>query len=228
MSQVQVAHFKTVEDFFLRALQPGARPLAAGVVSPADGLVVAAGVIPDDGMLWIKGKLISIERLFYGCHGVGLNLRGGWQATIFLTPDGYHHVHAPFASTLVDVRWIPGRFFPQNDAALLYIPRIYERNERTTLRLALADRRDALLSMVAASLVGGIHLDGVNRCSWMSGTPYKINRPLAKGERLGHFSFGSTVVLWLPPGIVTRTLVEPGQAVKVGQGLGIADGIQEM
>jgi phosphatidylserine decarboxylase len=117
---------------------------------------------------------------------------------IFLTPRGYHRVHMPVAGTLESVRWIPGRYFPQNEDALDVIPRVYERNERATLSCRDGEGRPFLLVMVGASLIGGIHLEGVARREWMRTREVRLDRRLAQGDEIGHFAFGSTVVVLLP------------------------------
>ncbi len=221
MTEVAPEHFRNLEAFFLRDLLPDARPLGAGFVAPADGIVVSQGPIDGHGALWIKGKPISLHRLLAGRqHDLDLGaLHDAFQVTIFLTPDGYHHVHAPQAGTLHDVAWIPGRFFPQNDDALRVIPRVYERNERATLRFSLADDRPWWLCMIAASLVGGIHLDGLAHAAWRGPGVHPIGRAVEKGMRLGHFAFGSTVVAVLPKSAVQACLVQPGQVVRMGEAL---------
>lgn len=223
MAPFEPRPFATVEDFFLRTLRPGARPIGGGIVAPCDGVLVAHGPIGSDAVLQVKGKPVGLHRLVNGRqHTLDLaQFDGGCQVTVFLTPDGYHHVHAPFAGDLVDVRWIPGRFFPQNDDALRHIPRIYERNERATLRLRPDGHpgQEALLVLVGASLVGGIELEGVARSTWAGPSPHALQRPVAKGDRLGHFSFGSTVVLLLPRGMAGRVLAEVGTPVRMGEPL---------
>lgn len=228
LTEVEVEDWPTVEAFFLRRLRPEARPIAAGLVSPVDGFVVCAGEVSADVALPIKGQRLSLDALLrvaaptaspvgaawrrlrgqVGAEHRAVSpvaaaeveaLRGGWQLTVFLTPDGYHHVHCPFDAELVEVGWLPGRTFPQNDDALRVAGPSYARNERAVLRLRHAAGFDAWLVMVAASLVGGIDIDGLARADWMRSTPLAVGRRLHRGERLGCFRFGSTVVLALPP-----------------------------
>lgn len=195
--------FASLESFFLRRLRPGARPIADGVIAPVDGIVVGAGPIVRGVILQIKGIPLSLERLTAGRHpGPSLAAyEGGRYTTIFLTPHGYHYVHMPIAATVVDLRWISGRAFPQNQDALQHIPRIYERNERVTLRCRSDDGHEFLLILVGASLIGGIHLHGLQRRAWVRSHPVAWARRFERGEELGHFSFGSTVVLLVPPAL---------------------------
>ncbi|HEY0138502.1 MAG TPA: archaetidylserine decarboxylase [Nannocystis sp.] len=220
MHDFEAGPFPTLEAFFLRRLRPGARPIADGFVAPADGIVVGAGPIDHGTIVQVKGIDLDLARLTCG-RGPALPLaayEGGRYTTIFLTPDGYHHVHMPVAATVHELRWIPGRAFPQNHDALRTIPRIYERNERVTLRCTTDDGHDFLLIMVGASLIGGIHLDGLERAAWARRLPFHWRRSFARGERLGHFSFGSTVVLLVPPALAGPTPAI-GEPLRMGQRL---------
>ena len=212
--------FPSLETFFLRRLRPGARPIATGFIAPADGIVVGAGPIVRGMILQIKGVALDLERLTRG-RGPELPLaayEGGRYTTIFLTPHGYHFVHMPLAATVVELRWIAGRAFPQNEDALRHIPRIYERNERVVLRCRGDDDREFLLVLVGASLIGGIHLHGLERAAWARPEPLAWGRRFARGDELAHFSFGSTVVILVPPALAG--LPPPlGAELRMGQRL---------
>lgn len=212
---------RTLESFFLRRLRPGARPLGEGLCSPVDGEVFAAGVLHAGAELVVKGQRLSVERLVNGRshHAPLAAYVGGHYIAIFLSPRGYHHIHMPVAGRLMGCQWIPGRYFPQNAVALRHIPRVYERNERAALFLATRAATPFIMVMVGASLVGGIHLAALPRESWVAPQPMTIDLPYDKGQRLGHFSFGSTVVLLLPPGLTTELQVAVGEAVRMGQPL---------
>ncbi len=204
----------SLEAFFLRGLRAGARPLGEGLVSPADGVVVSSGICDAGTILQVKGKPISVDRLVHGASPATIELRGfARYVTIFLTPRGYHHVHAPLDGVLHDVRWIPGRFFPQNEDALQHLDAIYERNERAVLRFG-----ELVMVMVGASLIGGIHLRDAPRERWVKRAPTTLDVAHEKGEPLGHFSFGSTVVMLLPP-TLRGALPEPGTVVQLGSAL---------
>jgi phosphatidylserine decarboxylase len=212
--------FPSLEAFFLRRLRPGARAIDDGLVAPADGVVVGAGPIAQSTILQIKGVDLDLQRLICG-RGPAFDLRayeGGRYVTTFLTPHGYHYVHMPAAATVLDLHWVGGRAFPQNQDALQHIPRIYERNERVTLRCRDDDGREFLLVLVGASLIGGIHLVGLERRTWARGEPTPWGRRFVRGEELGHFSFGSTVVLLVPPALAGAPPAI-GSTVRMGQRL---------
>ncbi len=231
LEDFEVDAWPTVEAFFLRRLRAGARPIGAGLVSTADGIVVAAGACERGTILQVKGRPISVDRLVHGAQRsavAGSATRGPVSApidlapftryvTVFLTPRGYHHVHMPIDGELVDVRWIPGRFFPQNEDALHHVDAIYERNERAVLRLSTA-HGPIVLVMVGASLIGGIHLRDSDRAQWVRRAPTALGVSHAKGDALGHFSFGSTVVMLLPA-TVEGELPALGRAIRMGETL---------
>jgi phosphatidylserine decarboxylase len=211
MNEFEPRTFRSLEEFFLRALRPDARPIARGGVSPADGRVVALGAFGEDAVLDVKGHALSLARIVHGKHprkedGASLaRYRGGSYVSLFLSPRGYHHVHMPEAGMLCDARWLPGRYFPQNERALRHIHDVYEQNERLVLRLQLEAGGELLLVMVGASLIGGIQLLDLPRAAFTQREPLVLNRRLAKGERLGHFTFGSTVIMILPAGFQLQT-----------------------
>jgi phosphatidylserine decarboxylase len=200
LSDFEARRFESLDDFFLRRLRPGARPVGPGCVSPADGVLVSRGPLIRDQELRIKGQRLSLERVVNaGLFELDLApYDGGQHCVVFLTPRGYHRVHAPTAGEILDVRWIPGRYFPQNEDALEHVPRIYERNERVVLRCLADAGFEYLLILVGASLIGGIHLCELERAEFVGQRVTSFGRAVQKGEEIGHFAFGSTVVLLLP------------------------------
>ena len=222
MDDFAPASYSTLEEFFLRRLREGARPLQAGLCSPVDGEVFAAGALSPGTTLVVKGQRLSVERLVNGrVHQAPLSsYEGGHYVAIFLSPRGYHHIHMPVAGRLLRCQWLAGRYFPQNAVALRHIPAVYERNERAVLFCAAPDAGQFILVLVGASLVGGIHLADVPVERWRHGQPTELDLPYDKGQRLAHFSFGSTVVLLFPRDSVQRLGVQAGDAVRMGQPLG--------
>jgi phosphatidylserine decarboxylase len=211
--------YASVDAFFLRRLRPGARPIGSGFVAPADGKLVASGRLNERSRLAVKGQRLSLDQIVNADY-YALDLEpyvGGVYAVVFLTPRGYHHVHMPCDGTIEDVRWIPGRFYPQNETALEHIPGVYERNERAVLRVRAADGRELLLVLVGASLIGGIHLQALPRSEWTRVGVTKVGRSYAKGERIAHFAFGSTVVAVLPRGRDHQ--LRAGAEVRMGETL---------
>jgi phosphatidylserine decarboxylase len=220
LAEFEPGPFATLEELFLRRLRPGARPIGPGIVSPVDGRVVAHGEIAPGAALRVKGRPLSLERLVGGAdHPADLTgFHGGAWISIFLSPRGYHRIHMPEPGTIAEVRFIPGRFFPQNELALAHLDRVWERNERATLRIRRDAGGEALLVLVGASLVGGIELAGVPRATWVARRPVALGLRREKGGEIAHFRFGSTVVLLLPPGApALRPL--PGDELRMGEPL---------
>ena len=188
-------------------------------MAPADGQLVAKGCVDRTASLGVKKQQLSMERLINGgLHRIDVReFDGASYAIVFLTPRGYHRVHMPIDGEIDQVQWIPGRYFPQNADALDHIPRVYERNERAVLRCRAALGFEFLMIMVGASLIGGIELTGVGRTQWVRRTPTSLGWRRAKGEEIGHFAFGSTVVVLLPPGAASERPLSP--VVRMGQTL---------
>lgn len=226
MTDFEDGPFATLEDFFLRRLREGSRPLGTGVVSPVDGKLIAGGVLAPDTTLPIKGRDLSLDVVVNGQRPadhalasiLGKYRSGGQAAVIFLSPRGYHRVHMPVDGTIETARWIPGRYFPQNEHALQHIARVHERNERLVMHCR-GDGGDSLvLVMVGASAIGGIILKDVPRATWTRATPVALNLRRRQGEEIGHFTFGSTVVLAVERGGGTMQ-ASVGHDVKMGQTL---------
>ncbi len=220
-----LGQFGSLEELFLRRLRPGARRVDPdGIAAPVDGRLIAAGRLDADTRLPVKGRLLSVSRI--------VNRRaapdplpvqaytGGAYAVLFLSPRGYHRVHMPVTGHLVDVRWLAGRFFPQNERALAHIAAVYERNERAVVRVRGAESTtDLLLVLVGASVVGGIELEGYPRADWVRPAPFALGRPCARGAEIGHFTFGSTVIVIAPAGATGALVPGLGAEVRMGQRL---------
>lgn len=221
MGDFEARSYDSITDFFLRRLRPGARPLAPGFVSPVDGLLVGAGAIDPARPLRVKGQRISVARLVNGrVHDLPLSAyEGGLFATLFLSPAGYHRIHMPEDGEILDCRWIPGRYFPQNEDALRHIHGIYERNERAVLRCRRSSGEEFMMVLVGASLVGGIHLEGISRRAWIKPGAVPLGRKVARGEEIGHFAFGSTVVVLLPRSMEGRVIPAASSPVRMGEAL---------
>jgi len=216
--------YASFDDFFTRALRPGARPLAGDehtLVAPADGRVSAAGRLLDDQLLQAKGHRFPLVALVGETSPRAQALSGGSFVTIYLSPRDYHRVHAPLAGRLRSANYLPGRLFsvdPRTDRAL---PGLYAVNERLVCWLDTAAGELALV-MVGALLVAGI--DTVWHGRYQPGVAvaetFAEAIRFARGAELGRFRFGSTVVLLLPPGIDLDPIA-PGQAIRMGARLAI-------
>lgn len=214
--------YYSFNDFFCRALKPGVRPLAkepAALVCPADGTVSQLGRIEDDQLLQAKGHNYTLTNL---AGALGDGFRNGSFCTIYLAPSDYHRVHLPFSGTLTATLAIPGSLFSVNDSTEQAIPGLFARNERLVCRF------DTACGPLLVILVGAMIVASIETVWSGPGSPYRAEKlteydaHYARGEEIGRFLLGSTVICCLPQGAVTfdATLL-PGSKVRMGQRLGL-------
>jgi phosphatidylserine decarboxylase len=217
--------FPTFNAFFTRRLRSGARPLPADesvIVSPADSLLTSVGRVPADGRLeQVKGRTYAIEELL-GSAEEGARFREGVQATLYLSPSMYHRVHCPLDARVRAWSYIPGRLFPVNAFSVRSVEGLFVRNERVAVFLESEDLGQVALVMVGAANVGRMTLSFaplVTNADASAGTfrPSSEIR-LRRGDELGAFNLGSTVVLLAADGRL-EPLASPGQIVRVNSAL---------
>ena len=221
-----LADFDTFNDFFTRALKPGARPLAGDertVICPADGALSQAGAIRSGQLLQAKGHTYALEALLGGDAGflTARSFEGGSFATIYLAPSDYHRVHLPAAGRLRATRTVPGELFSVNATTENHIDGLFARNERLVCHFE-TDYGDMVVVLVGAMIVAGIHTTWTGPKS-----PYEAlettrydRLPFARGAEIGRFLLASTVIVCLPPGpLALASGLKPGSRVKMGQAL---------
>ncbi len=221
--------FDTFNDFFVRELKEGARPIdadAAAIVSPVDGTVSQAGRITQGTLLQAKGIDYSVKELLATDLEVADTLENGHFATIYLAPYNYHRVHAPLAGKLVSAHYVPGDLFSVNKATARQIPRLFSRNERLNLHVDTQAGRMVLI-MVGALNVGSISTPWTGTIRPRSSGVVEMldlaaaDTDLAKGDLLGWFNMGSTVILLLPEGLGSwDDGLLPDKPVLTGRGIG--------
>jgi phosphatidylserine decarboxylase len=220
--------YATFGDFFARRLRAGARALAAdggAVVSPCDGVVAACGRIDAGRMIQAKG--IDYALADFVCDpALAAALDGGTYCTIYLSPKDYHRVHAPIGGLLRSYRYVPGALFPVNPLFTRRVEGLLVLNERVVLELETPLGAMAL-AMVAAVGVGNMALTHAGRDSaaWRrAGEPVRIDLAppvsLERGDEVGAFQLGSTVVLLCAPGRGALDGVEEGAVVRFGEPIG--------
>lgn len=215
--------YASFDAFFTRTLRDGARPIDKSptlLTSPCDGLLRDVAPIEDQGVVLAKGHAYAVDELL-GDAELAARFVGGLQAVIYLHPRDYHRVHAPVSGLVKLLRAIPGRLLPVNDAGLEREPRLFALNERH-VHLLHSDHGAVAVVMIAAFGVG--HMS----CSYapIEVHPSKVvdlepqPSPLVtKGEELGVFHLGSTVVLLTEPGFELLDHLGPGSRLHLGQGL---------
>ncbi len=215
--------------FFTRALKEGARPIApADVVCPADGTVSQLGTISEGLIFQAKGRYYSTEALLGGDAARAARFARGMFATIYLSPRDYHRVHMPLDGTLTATTYVPGRLFSVNPTTADNVDRLFARNERLVCHF------DTHAGPMAMILVGAMIVAGIETV-WSGQVAPPPRRPvfrdyaelperveLAKGQEMGRFLLGSTVILLFPEGSVAwDASYEAGSRTRLGESLGV-------
>lgn len=216
-------------DFFTRALKPGARPIdsaANSIVCPADGAISQAGNIIDGRIFQAKGQDFTTLELLGGDEALADEFADGTFATVYLSPRDYHRVHMPYGGKLRAMVSIPGELFSVNTVTAENVPRLFARNERA-VAIFDTDIGPMAVVLVGAMIVAGIETvwDGqiapfASREIATSLYPYQ-NITLAKGDEMGRFKLGSTaVVLFANNKIRWDEKFKAGAPTKMGEKMG--------
>jgi len=221
--------FETFNDFFVRELEADARPIDDrndSIVSPVDGTVSIATNIRDDSLIQAKGIDYSLSDLLATDLEQANAYVDGSFATIYLAPYNYHRVHAPFDGKLLTARYVPGDLFSVNGSTVQRVEGLFRRNERLIMHFETAYGPAALI-FVGALNVGSISTpwsgelrprkDGVVDIPDLS----NHSRDVSKGDLVGWFNMGSTVIILLPDGSCkwNKDLM-PGETLCVGEAIG--------
>ena len=201
--------YDSFNDFFTRALRPGARPLATGestLLAAADGRVTEFGTATAGQALQAKGMPYALEELLGARPPGAAEADLGDFVTIYLAPNDYHRVHLPLAGTLIAARYIPGKRFSVNETTARAIPGLFCSNERLVLWAITA------IGPIAVVLVGALNVASL-ATPWLGEIPSAGPRdwgtddvpadPLPPGAEIGRFNLGSTVITVLPRGSAT-------------------------
>lgn len=221
--------FETFNDFFTRDLDANARTTDAAadtIVSPADGTVSIASTLVHNSIIQAKGIGYTLDDLLCVDLGDASAYRDGSIATIYLAPHNYHRVHAPIGGKLVSAHYVPGDLFSVNEATVARVKGLFRRNERLILHFETTTGPVAVI-FVGAMMVGSITTPwtgeirprkrGVVEALDISGRPGEVG----KGDLLGWFNMGSTVILLLPKGRSEwNEDLAPGRALRVGEAIG--------
>ena len=218
-------HFRSMHDCFIRQLKDGARPVdrsADILVSPCDAIVGASGTIAGTDLYQVKGFPYSLGELLRDPNLVEAH-RDGRYVTLRLTSSMYHRFHAPHDCCVDQVTYISGDTWNVNPIALRRIEKLFCKNERALLRTTLTATGDSVtLVLVAAVLVASIRLHFLDvLLSLKHRGPNLIgcNAPFRKGEEMGWFQHGSTVIVLAPRQFSLCDNVREGAIIRVGQPL---------
>lgn len=236
--------YGSFNDFFTRALRPGARPIATGsdaIVSPVDGTVSQIGYLEELTLLQAKGRHYQLGALLGSAAaavGAGVEpgvprhavdwtrrLAGGAYATLYLAPSNYHRIHMPVAARLKAAWYVPGRLFSVNAVTAAAVTGLFARNERVVCAFATEGGLPFAMVLVGALFVGSIatrwHGD-VTPCSPRELRELSVpsDARLAQGDEMGRFNMGSTVILVFPrDALAWRADLAPDSRLEVGQPL---------
>jgi phosphatidylserine decarboxylase len=216
--------FRSLRECFVRELRPGTRPIDADpavVVSPCDAVVGAMGRVRGTEAIQAKGFPYSLRDLL-GDERLVQRHRDGWFATLRLRASMYHRFHAPCECRVRRVDYISGDTFNVNPIALRRIERLFCRNERAVIDLELPDPREAItLVPVAAILVASIRLHclGAHVDLRRGSNPYTCDASYRRGDEMGWFEHGSTIVLFASGGFAFDPQVREGATIRMGQPL---------
>ena len=221
-----ISSYATFNDFFTRALKPGARPLTtAELICPVDGAISQFGGIMQDQIFQAKGHSYSTTTLVGGDSTLAAKFQNGSFATIYLSPKDYHRIHMPCDGTLTRMIYVPGDLFSVNPTTARGVPGLFARNERVVCVFDTA-QEPFVLVLVGATIVGSM------ATVWHG----QINPPrsadirewryddktisLKQGDEMGRFMLGSTVVMLFPESrsktVAFNPAWEAGGAVQLG------------
>ena len=230
-AQPDVAAYPTFNEFFTRALRPGARPLAqADLICPVDGAISQFGAIEGDRIFQAKGHHYTAQALVGGDGALAAHFHGGLFATLYLSPRDYHRIHMPCGGRLLRMIHVPGDLFSVNPATARGVPGLFARNERVVCVFD-GDVGPWVLVLVGATIVGSMATvwhgvvnpprPGTVR-EWAY---HDQDIRLAQGQEMGRFLLGSTVVMLFPAGATAGLSLAfnpawaPGRPIRLGEAM---------
>jgi phosphatidylserine decarboxylase len=227
-ADADIGSYKSFNDFFTRPLKADARPLAdADFVCPVDGAISQFGAIDDHHMLQAKGHRFTTTELVGGDKDLALQFRHGSFANLYLSPKDYHRLHMPCEGKLSRMIYVPGALFSVNPVTARGVPNLFARNERVVCVFESPEHGPFVMVLVGATIVGSMATvwHGVvnpKRTGKVSEWTYADQSiMLRKGEEMGRFLLGSTIVmLFRPDTIVFNEDWAPERAVRLGELMG--------
>jgi phosphatidylserine decarboxylase len=233
--ELELAAYPSLGDFFARRLVPGARPIdpaPGAIISPCDGVIAARGVAAEGTLVQAKGRNYRLADLVADPE-LADRLTGGAYETIYLSPRDYHRVHAPVGARVLGYDYLPGALWPVNPRVAARRDGLLARNERVVIRLHAGALGHVAVVMVAAGGVGNMQLapalgggdgSGVDSARWRAARePRRVELSgvtVGRGDELGAFRLGSTVVLVFEPDKI-ELAGELGAPIRFGERIGV-------
>lgn len=224
LSDSATTRFRSLRDGFTRPLRAGTRAFdtdPAVIASPCDAIVGAHGPIDGDRLYQIKGYPYRLGELVPDA-ALAERVRGGSFVTLRLTAGMYHRFHAPHDMTVEGVTYLSGDCWNVNPIALKRVERLFCRNERAVIEARLPNGAPMLLVPVAAILVASIRLtflDTERTLRDHGSARVACDARLAKGDEMGWFEHGSTIIVLLPPGATLAEGLREGEPIRAGTAL---------
>ena len=221
-----IGSYATFNEFFTRALRPGARPLAdADFICPVDGAISQFGAIDDDRIIQAKKHNYSTAALVGGDRDLAAHFQHGSFATLYLSPKDYHRVHMPCAGQLTRMIFVPGTLFSVNPVTARGVPELFARNERAVCVFD-TEHGPFVLVLVGATIVGSMETvwHGVINPPGTRDVREWHYQPgdwvFEKGDEMGRFSLGSTIVMLFPKErLVFNPEWAPEREVRLGEAM---------
>jgi phosphatidylserine decarboxylase len=226
LEEAEARQFRSLRELFTRRLKPGLRPVCVDpriLISPCDAIVGAHGRIDRGTVLQAKGSCYSLAELLDD-DARGAEYEQGSYVTLRLTAGMYHRFHAPHDCRVEQVRYIPGDTWNVNPAALRRVEKVFCRNERAVLRARLGCGDHVVtLVPVGAILVASIRLHFLDVVEHLRKQPHPAavacDADLSKGDEMGWFENGSTIILIAPRGFELCSTIGLDHRIRMGEAL---------
>jgi len=225
-----ISSYATFNDFFTRPLKANARPIAdADFICPVDGAISQLGNIKQDQIIQAKNHHYSSLTLLAGNQALANKFHNGSFACLYLSPKDYHRIHMPCDGTLKSMAYVPGDLFSVNPNTAANVPNLFARNERVVCEFESAQHGTIVMVLVGATIVGSMATvwhDSPNKVINPSRSKNILtwsyeNISLKKGDEMGRFLLGSTVVmLFEKDALQFNSDWQPASAIKFGEKMG--------
>jgi phosphatidylserine decarboxylase len=220
--------YRSLQDLFTRKLKNSSVRFSKNkqeVISPVDGKLTYQGVVKNDILFQIKGSKYSLKKLLSDVVPLNL-LEGGRYFNFYLSPKNYHHYHAPCDLKIQKAIFIPGKCYPVNNFFLRFKKNLFVENKRVVLECKVKDKL-VYLVFIGALNVGGICFNfdhSIVNLKEQKVISYKKQIDIKKGEDIGYFKLGSTVVMIFEKGLLSVSEKKTNPEVKFGDVLGMKNG----
>lgn len=223
-----IESYGSFNEFFTRPLREGVRPLAdADFICPVDGAISQFGEVDDHQIFQAKGHAFTTTQLVGGDASLAANFQHGSFANLYLSPKDYHRLHMPCDGRLTRMIYVPGALFSVNPTTARGIPGLFARNERVVCVFKSPEHGPFVMTLVGATIVGSMATvwHGVVNppraakvCEWRYD---EENIVLKKGEEMGRFLLGSTIVMLFKPGTIKfNPDWAPERGIRLGEMMG--------